>query len=271
MGVLVGLRCLRLLALTLAVAFGTCGLGAIPGQAQSIADILAKKQLVIGSLVDFPPFGFMNDEQKPDGLDIELAKLMAKYLGVEAVIVPVANQNRVPFLQSKKVDVLVASLGITPERSKQVMFTDPYVAVNVAIFAPKKLALTDIRQLTTYSVAVARGSSQEGYIDAIAPKGAKIMRYDGEMAPAKAMVTGLADAWADNTVLMGEIAKANPSLEIEPKIVLKRQANSIAVRLDAFELEHWINTFLYQIKLSGELDKLHRKWLGTPMPELPTF
>jgi len=271
MRVRVGLGWVRLAVVTLAVAFGSCVLGAASGHAQTIAEILAKKTLVIGSLVDFPPFGFMNDQQKADGFDIDLAKLMAKYMGVEAVIVPVANQNRIPYLQTKKIDVLIASLGITPERSKQVMFTDPYVAVDVAIFAPKKLALTDIQQLTTVSVAVARGSSQEGYIDAIAPPGAKIMRFDGEMAPAKALVTGLADAWADSTILMGEIAKANPSLEIEPKIVLKRQANAIAVRLDAFEFEHWINTFLYQIKLSGELDKLHRKWLGIPMPELPVF
>jgi polar amino acid transport system substrate-binding protein len=269
MRVRVGLGWVRLAVVMLVVAFGSCAIGARSSQAQSIADILAKKTLVIGSLVDFPPFGFTNDQQKPDGFDIELAVLMAKYMGVEAVIVPVANQNRIPFLQSKKIDVLVASLGITPERSKQVMFTNPYVAVNVGIFAPKKVALTEIKQLTTLSVAVARGSSQEGYIDAIAPPGAKIMRFDGEMAPAKAMMTGLADAWADSTILMAEVAKANPALEIESKIVLKRQANAIAVRLDAFELEHWINTFLYQIKLNGELDKLHRKWLGIPMPELP--
>lgn len=251
MGVRVGLRWLQCAVVTLGLVVGGSLLGAASGHAQTIAEILAKKTLVIGVLVDFPPFGFMNDQQKADGFDIDLANLMAKYMGVNAVIVPVSNPNRIPFLQTKKIDVLVASLGITPERSKQVMFTDPYVDVNVAIAAPKKVPLTDVEQLTQYSVAVARGSSQETYIDALAPKGAKIMRFDGEMPPAQAMVSGQADAWADSTIMIAGIAKANPGLQIEPKIVLKHQANAIAVRLDAFEFEHWINTFLYRSNSAG--------------------
>lgn len=262
---------LRLVVLGLLVAVGGCLAGAAPGQAQTIADILARQKLTIGVLVDFPPFGFMNDKQEPDGFDIDLAKLMAKYMGVKAEIVPVSDANRIPFLQSKKVDLLVASLGITPERARQVMFTDPYVDVNVVIAAPKKVPLNDPQQLTQYSVAVARGSSQETYLTSVAPKGAKIMRFDGEMPPAQAMISGQADAWADSAIMIAGIAKAYPQLQIEPKIVLKHQVNAIAVRMDAFELAHWVNTFLYQVKLSGELDKLHRKWLGTPLPELPVF
>jgi polar amino acid transport system substrate-binding protein len=71
--------------------------------------------------------------------------------------------------------------------------------------------------------------------------------------------------------MIGAIAKANPSLQLEEKITLRRQANAIAVRLDAFELHQWINTFIYQIKLSGELDALNRKWIGVPLGDLPVF
>ncbi|MGH7043991.1 MAG: transporter substrate-binding domain-containing protein [Acetobacteraceae bacterium] len=272
MGIRIGLGWFRAAAVTLAVAFGSCALGAASSHAQTtLAEILAKKELVVGSLVDFPPFGFMDKEQKAVGFDIDLAHLMAKYMGVKLKIVPISDANRVPYLQSKKVDVLIASLGITPERAKQVMFTDPYAEVDVAIAAPKNLPLTNIQQLTKYSVAVARGSSQAGYIEALAPKGAKIMYFDGEMPPAQAMISGLANSWSDSTIMIAAIAKKYPNLNIVPKIVLKRQANAIAVRLSDFRLERWINTFLYQIKLSGELDTLYRKWLDTPLPELPVF
>jgi polar amino acid transport system substrate-binding protein len=244
---------------------------AMGASAQTLAEIQAKKKIVVGVLTDFPPFGIMNDQQQPDGLDIELAKLMAKNLGVDCEVVAMTTANRIPYLQSRRVDVLVASLGITSERSRQVMFTIPYAAVNVVIAAPRSVNLKTTEDLKSVSVAVSRGSSQETYVNAIAPPGAKILRFDGESPAAQAMLSGQADAWANNTVMIGAIAKANPSLQLEKKITLRRQSNAIAVRLDAFELHQWINTFIYQIKLSGELDGLNRKWIGTPLPELPVF
>jgi polar amino acid transport system substrate-binding protein len=263
-----GLRGLIMTAAAVAAAVLATG---GPVSAQTLAEIQAKKKIVLGVLTDFPPFGIMNDQQQPDGLDIELAKLLAKNLGVEPEIVSMTTANRIPYLQSKRVDILVASLGITPERAKQVMFTIPYAAVNVVIAAPKSVNLKTIEDLKSISVAVSRGSSQETYVDAIAPKGAKIERFDGESPAAQAMLSGQADAWANNTVMIGAIAKANPSLQLEEKITLRRQANAIAVRLDAFELHQWINTFIYQIKLSGELDALNRKWIGVPLGDLPVF
>ncbi len=239
--------------------------------AQTLAEIVAKKKIVVGVLVDLPPFGMMDANQKPVGLDIDLANLMAKNLGVEAEIVPVATGNRIPYLQSKRIDVLVASLGITPERAKQVMFAIPYVGVDVVIAGPKRVKISSIEDLKNVSVAVARGSSQEGYITAIAPKDAKIMRFDGDGAATQAVLSGQADTFSNNTLMVGTIKKANPSLEIENKVVLRRQANAIAVRLDAFELHQWINTFIYHTKMTGELQALHTKWLGEPSPELPVF
>jgi polar amino acid transport system substrate-binding protein len=239
--------------------------------AQTIAEIQARKKIIVGVLVDFPPFGIMNSKGEPDGLDIELARLMAKHLGVEAEIVPVVNANRIPYLQSKRVDVLVASLGITSERASQVMFSIPYASVDVVIAAPRKVQLTKIEDLASVSVAVTRGSAQEGYVSSIAPKGAKIQRFDGDGPATQAFLTGQVDALAQNTLMLNSIKNVNPGLDIENKIVLRRQGNAIAVRLDAFELHQWINTFIYQIKMTGELDALHRKWLGGPLSDLSSF
>jgi len=241
-------------------------------QAQTINEILNRKKIVIGVLVDLPPFGMMNSEQKPEGLDIELAVLLAKNLGVEAEIVPVATANRIPYLQSKRIDILVASLGITPDRAKQVMFTIPYVSVDVVIAAGKNVKLSTIDDLKTVSIAVARGSSQEGYVTSIAPKDAKIMRFDGDAPATQAFIAGQAQALSNNSIMIASIKKANPALEIENKITLRRQANAIAVRLDAFELHQWINTFIYQMKMTGELEALHLKWIGaSSVADLPVF
>jgi polar amino acid transport system substrate-binding protein len=253
------------------IMVGALALTPDTARAQSVAEIQANKKIKIGVLVDFPPFGMMNSEQKPDGLDIDLAKLLAKHLGVEAEIMPVVNANRIPFLQSKRIDILVASLGITSPRAAQVMFSIPYASVDVVIAAPKEVALSKIEDLTKFSVAVTRGSSQEGYVTAVAPKDAKIRRFDSDGAATQAFLSGQVDGLAQSTLMLNAIKGANPSLDIENKIVLRRQGNAIAVRLDAFELHQWINTFLYVIKEDGELAALQKKWLGAPLTGLSAF
>ena len=88
--------------------------------AQTVADIKKKGEITIGMLVDFPPYGTTNAQNQPDGYDADVAKLLAKDWGVKANIVPVTGPNRIPFLLTNKVDLLVASLAVTPERAKQV-------------------------------------------------------------------------------------------------------------------------------------------------------
>ena len=83
--------------------------------AQSLADIKKKGEITIGMLVDFPPYGTTNAQNQPDGYDADVAKLLAKDWGVKANIVPVTGPNRIPFLLTNKVDLLVASLAVTPE------------------------------------------------------------------------------------------------------------------------------------------------------------
>lgn len=256
-----------------------CALGALmilgcsfsTSDAQTINEILTRKKIVVGVLVDFPPFGLMNSEQKPDGFDIDLARLIAKDLGVELELVPTATANRIPYLQSKRVDILVASLGITPERARQVMFTIPYAITGVGVAAPKKVTIDGLKGLSGIRIAVARGSSQEGYLTEMAPKDAVLMRFDGDGSAFQAVASGQADAFAGSVINIASWAKANPGLELETKVMLREQGNAIALRLDAFELHQYLNTMIYHAQTTGELDAINRKWLGVPLPKLPAF
>jgi polar amino acid transport system substrate-binding protein len=109
------------------------------------------------------------------------------------------------------------------------------------------------------------------FLTQLAPKDAKIMRYEGEAAAAQALISGQVDALSFNNTMLPTIRKANPKLEIEPKIFLRAQMDAIAVRKDAFELKEWLNATIYYIKSNGELDAIYRKWLETPLPELSVF
>jgi len=94
--------------------------------AQTVETIKSAGTVKIGMMVDFPPFGIMNTSNEPDGYDADVAKLLGKEWGVKVQIVPVTGPNRIPYLQSNQVDLLVASLGITEERAKNVDFSQPY-------------------------------------------------------------------------------------------------------------------------------------------------
>ena len=110
----------------------------------------------IGMLVDFPPYGTTNAQNQPDGYDADVARLLAKDLGLKLNLVPVTGPNRIPFLLTNKVDLLVASLAVTPERAKQVTFSKPYSAATIVLYGSKKAAIKGAPDLKNFRIGVAR-------------------------------------------------------------------------------------------------------------------
>jgi polar amino acid transport system substrate-binding protein len=105
----------RRTALGLLTAVLLAGAAVAPASAQTPEEIKEKGTLTVGMLVDFPPFGIMNAQNQPDGYDADVAKLLAEHLGVPLTIVPVTGPNRIPYLLSGQVDVLVASRASTQD------------------------------------------------------------------------------------------------------------------------------------------------------------
>lgn len=95
-----------------------CGgaLGAAHAQADALADITARGVLKVAVPQDFPPFGSVGPDLKPRGLDIDTAQLLADKLGVKLALTPVNSTNRIPFLTTGKVDLVISSLGKNAER-----------------------------------------------------------------------------------------------------------------------------------------------------------
>lgn len=244
------------------------GLWAGPAAAQTVDSIVKKGKLTVGMLVDFPPFGITNAENKPDGYDADVARLMAKEMGTELEIVPVTGPNRIPYLLTNKVDLLVASLGVTPERAKQVQFSDPYASIDIGLLAPKKAAIKTPEDLANLRIAVARASTQDTALTAIAPKTAKIMRFDDDASAVQALLSNQVDALGLSNVVAQELEKMSPGA-YEMKLVLRRQPNAVAMRQGQDDLLAWVNRFIAKVKDNGELNAIHKKWLGTDLPELP--
>jgi len=196
-------------------ALGLTGLAAAAfiksAAAQSVDDVLSKKKVQVGILVDLPPFGVVNAKNEYEGYDVDVAKLMAKYLGVECELVPVTGPNRIPYLLTGKVDVLVATFGITPERARQVQFCIPYSSIDIVLMAPKERKITGAADLASLRIGVARASTQDTAISAAAPQGTRIMRFDDDATTAQALLSNQIDAIGVNTITAKQIQTMNPS------------------------------------------------------------
>ncbi len=75
---------------------------------------------------DFPPFGSVGTDLQPQGYDIDMARYLAKQMKLKLQLVPVSSANRVPYLQTDKVDLVISSPGKNAEREKVIDFSQPY-------------------------------------------------------------------------------------------------------------------------------------------------
>ena len=250
-----------------ALVLGT-GLAAVaPAHAQSVADIKKKGEITIGMLIDFPPYGTTDAKNQPDGYDADVAKLLAKDLGVKVNIVPVTGPNRIPFLITNKVDLLVASLAVTPERAKQVTFSQPYAAATIVLYGKKTDAIPDAAALKGKRIGVARASTQDIAVTKAAPEGTEIRRFDDDASAMQALLSGQVDAIGCSVTVAAQIAKRAPAGTYENKFNLVQQNMGIAMRPGQPELEKTVNDFVAKHSADGELNKLYQKWLGTDLPK----
>lgn len=263
-------RCIfGLLAVLTFSAWGIAGLSN-EARADAFEDILKKGVVRIATPLDVPPFGSQNEKREPEGFDIELAGMVAKALGVKLEMQQVTGANRIPFLLTNKVDIVISVMGLTPERARQIMFTAPYADTQLAVFGPKSADVTSADKIGKLKVAAAKGTTQELALSAMAPK-ATIMRTEDDATAAAAYVSGQADLLATNSLIIPDLQKRNPNKEFDLKFTIRRSPAHMGVRMGEHNLLQWLNSFIFFNMMNGEIDRLHQKWLGMKLQPLPTL
>jgi polar amino acid transport system substrate-binding protein len=242
-----------------------------PASAQTIDEIVSRGSINIGVLVDLPPYGILNDQQQPDGYDIDVAKLIGGYLGVKVNLVQLTSPNRIPFLLTNKVDLIVATFGITPERAKTVLFSIPYSAIENVVFGIKGKKIENLDDLKGLRVGVPRGSVQDVLLTKSLGSAVKMARFDDDPSTYQALLAGQVDAIAETGLTGDQFYAQHPDGNVERKFVLLQQPNGITMRKDQWNLHQWVDTFVYFTKNDGELNALYEKWFHKPLPNLPTF
>jgi polar amino acid transport system substrate-binding protein len=245
------------------------GVGA--ASANSLDDIQTRKSVKIGVDLSVPPFGITNASMQPDGLDVDIAKLLAKDLGVELELVQVTGQSRIPSLQTGKVDFVVASFGIYPERALSVAFSNPYGGHKSIIVASADKNIASLDDLAGLTVGVPRGTAHEKVLSEANIDGMKLIRFDDDSTTLNALIAGQVDAIGTVNFIAAELKSIAPEKNFEEKVTYLKSFYGVGLRQGEPDLLHWLNTVLFVHKESGELGEIYEKWMKTPLPELPSF
>ena len=246
------------------------GMSLQPAAAQTVDEITRRGELVVAIDLTNPPWGFLDAQQQPAGFDPAFAALVAERLGVKLRIERVTSPTRIPFLNSGRADVVISTLSVTAERARQVWFTAPYAPNPLLLIAEKSKPWRSYADLNGVRIAVPRGSPQDLTVTKMAP-GANIMRFDDDASVQQALLTGQADMLGGGILVPATLNRMAPGREYEGKIVLNELFMSMAVRKGNADLLQFLNTFIFLVKQSGELDELTRKHLGVPAGVLPVF
>lgn len=236
--------------------------------AATVEQIVKRGSVKIGVLSGVPVYGTVDEKGNPAGYDIDVARVLGGYLGVKVDLVPLTPPARIPALQAGKIDFLVATLAATPERAKVVMFSKPYSAFRMVVFAGRQEPLRGVADLKGRRIGVNRGSSQETALVRAAVPGLEIVRYQDDATVVQALIAHQVDAAAIPDGVAREIARQQPEADLLIKFTFFVQPNAMAVRLEEAEMRDWLNKAIERMTTSGELQKIALKWTGSDLPDL---
>lgn len=231
--------------------------------------VMKRKSINIAIPTDFPPYGFVGTDLQPQGLDIDMARLIAAKLGVAVELVPVTSANRIPYLQTAKADLVISTLGKNPEREKVIDFTAAYSPFFQAVYAGQSMSIKGFGDLAGKTVAVTRGAIEDMELTKVAPANADIRRFEDNNTTVSAFVSGQVQAIATGVAVADNMIRRNPQLKAEFKVLLKDSPNFIGVAKGQDKLRAKVNEIIAAAKASGDIDKMASKWLGRPAGNLP--
>jgi len=158
--------------------------------------------VIIGVFSDKAPFGYVDDAGEYQGYDVEFAKRLVEDLGVDVEYVATDPANRVPFLESNKVDIILANFTVTDERAEKVDFTLPYMKVQLGVVSPESALIEDVADLAGKKLIVVKGTTAETFFEAEYPE-VELQKYDQYADAYNALLDGRGDAFStDNTEVL---------------------------------------------------------------------
>ncbi len=226
--------------------------------------IIDRDVLIVGVSTDSKPFGFKNTKTgKIEGFDIDIAREAAKdILGSERKIdfVPITPSGRIEAITSGRVDMVAATMTITPQRELLIDFTEPYFIAGQTALVKKDSKIYNFADLKNKTIIIALGTTSEKNIRRILPI-AKLNGYNNYKEAFEAFKNGYGDAFStDNTILSGFLDENDSYRILKNKISQEPYAFGIKKCDNDDSLKSTLNYTIKRMKNDGTILNLKKKW-----------
>ena len=214
----------------------------------------------IGVFSDKNPFGYVDENGEYQGYDVYFANRLGEDLGVKVNFVSTEAASRIEYLQTGKVDLILANFTVTKERAEEVDFALPYMNVALGVISPESAPVTDIDNWNADDeMIVISGTTAETYLTENYPD-IKLQKYDTYANAKNALENGNAAAWANDNTEVIAFSLQNPGYTVGIPTLGSQDTIAPAVSKGNTTLLDWINE---EIKTLGDENFFHADYEAT--------
>ncbi len=262
-----------LVAVMLLFVSGCSGSGNSKRSSQSAtgSNPLADGKLTVGVKFDTRPYGFIEKgSSEPVGFDIDITREIAKRLKVEPKYVEVNSDNRIPYLQTGRIDVIAASMFHTRKRDEAIDFSVNYFEDADKLLVPGDSSVKELADLAGKTVAVTQGSTQQADIARLAPS-VKVLGFQDWPSAMQAVFRGDAEAVVSSTGILSGLATTANAAGKKVKVVGTGFAPgpvALGLRENKSDFRDALNFALMGMQEDGTYAKIYKKWWSDVAPKV---
>lgn len=234
---------------------------AILGANAAVA-VMAAPPLRVGMELAYPPFEMVDPRGEPAGVSVRLARALGDHLGRDVRIENIAFDGLIPALKTGRIDCIISSMTATPERSKSIAFSDPYLKTGLALLVGKSSSVEgrDDLDVAGRVVAVKKGTTAHQYAAANLER-ARVLVLDKESAAVLEVVQGKADAFIYDSMSVFKHHARHPETTRAVLRPFREETWAVGLRLGDEDLRKQVNAFLADFRVKGGFERLGDEFL----------
>ena len=230
------------------------------GTFRTLEEIKSSGTINIGVFSDKSPFGYVDENGEYQGYDVYFANRIGEDLGVKINYVSTEAANRIEYLQTGKVDIILANFTVTPERAQEVDFALPYMNVALGVVSPEDAVITSLDEIgADDQVIVISGTTAETYLEKNNSE-IKLQKYDAYAEAKTAFENGNGVAWANDNTEVIAFSIENPGYVVGIPSLGSADTIAPAVTKGNTTLLDWLND---EIKALGNENFFHADYEAT--------